>query len=162
TVDARAASLMKFANLDEVVASGNGPAQLKASLKGPISGDLTFDVQLAGEGLAAGLTGKGKLPATGRIQGDALLQVREAGLRPFRPGQIAGSAGPFPFKLSSRVALAAGALTFGGIDAKLGASTVRGHLRVDDALPRRIEGNLDATMADGGSLLAIAIGLPSE
>ena len=161
TVEARATSLVKFANLDEVIASGNGPAQLKASLKGPISGDLTFDVQVAGEGLAAGLTGKGKLPATGRVQGDALVQVREASLKPFRPGQIASSAGTLPFKLSSRLALAAGALTFDGIDAKLGASTVRGHLRVDDASPRRIEGALDTTMADGASLLAIAIGLPS-
>jgi AsmA-like C-terminal region/AsmA family len=160
TVDARAASLVKFANLDGVVASGNGPAQLKATLKGPITGDLTFDVQVAGEGLAARLIGKGKVPATGRIQGDALVQVREAGLKPLRPGQVAGGAGPLPFKLSSRMALAAGALTFDDIDAKLGASTVRGHLRIDDASPRRIEGALDTNMADGGSLLAVAIGLP--
>src|SRR5262245_5120171 len=160
TVDARAASLMKFANLDEVVASGNGPAQLKASLKGPISGDLTFDVKVAGEGLAAGLTGKGKVPATGRIRGDALVQVREASLKPLRPGQIAGSAGLLPFKLSSRMALAAGTLMFDNIDAKLGASTIHGHLRIDDASPRRIEGTLDTNMADGGSLLAVAIGLP--
>src|SRR5262249_43346700 len=108
TIDARAASLMKFANLDEVVASGNGPAQLKASLKGPVSGDLAFDVQVAGEGLAAGLTGKGQVPATGRIQGDALMQVREANLK----APIAGGVGALPFKFSSRVALAAGALTF--------------------------------------------------
>jgi large subunit ribosomal protein L24 len=160
TIDARAASLVKFANLDAVVASGNGPAQLKASLKGPITGDLTFDVQVAGEGLAARLTGKGKVPATGGIQGDALVQVREAGLKPLRPGQVAGGAGPVPFKLSSRMALTAGALTFDDIDAKLGASTVRGHLRIDDASPRRIGGALDTNMADGGSLLAVAIGLP--
>jgi len=160
TVDARAAALMKFANLDEVVASRNAPAQLKASLKGPITGDLAFDVQVVGEGLAAGLTGKGKVPATGRIQGNALVQVREASLKPLRPGPVAGGAGPLPFKLSSRIALAAGALTFDDIDAKLGASTIRGRLRIDDASPRRIEGALDATMADGGSLLAVAIGLP--
>src|SRR5262249_32894318 len=160
TVDASATSLMKFAKLDEVVASGNGPVRLKASLKGPISGDLTFDVQVAGEGLMAGLTGKGKVPATGRIQGDALVQVREVSLKPLRPGQAVGGAGPVPFKLSSRMALAAGALTFDDIDARLGTSTIHGRLRIDDASPRRIEGNLNATTADGGGLLAVAIGLP--
>ena len=160
TVDATTASLMKFANLNEIVASGNGPAQLKARLKGPLSGDLAFDVQVAGEGLAARLTGKGKVPATGRMQGDALVQVREASLKPLRPGPVARSAGPLPFKLSSRLAFAAGALTFDDIAAKLGASTIRGHLRVDDTSPRRIEGTLDTNVADGGGLLAVAIGLP--
>ncbi|HET8545896.1 MAG TPA: AsmA family protein [Pseudolabrys sp.] len=160
TVDATVGSLVKFAKLDEVVASGNGPAQLKASLKGPVGGDLTFDVQVAGEGLAARLTGKGKAPATGRIQGDALVEVREARLKPLRPGPVAANAGQLPFRLSSRVALAAGALTFDDIDAKLGASTIHGRFRIDDASPRRVEGALDANVADSGSLLAIAIGLP--
>jgi large subunit ribosomal protein L24 len=160
TVDATAGSLVKFAKLDEVVASGNGPAQLKASLKGPVDGDLTFDVQVAGEGLAAKLTGRGKAPATDRIQGDALVEVREAHLKPPRPGPVATGPGQLPFRLSSRVALAAGALTFDDIDAKLGASTIHGRFRIDDASPRRVEGALDANVADGESLLAIAIGLP--
>jgi hypothetical protein len=160
TVDATAGSLVKFAKLDEVVASGNGPAQLKASLKGPVGGDLTFDVQVAGEGLAAKLTGKGKVPATGGIQGDALVEVREAHLKPPRPGPGAAGAGQLPIRMSSRVALAAGALTFDDFDAKLGASTIHGRFRIDDASPRRIEGALDANVVDGGGVLAIAIGLP--
>ena len=160
TVDATVGSLVKFAKLDEVVAWGNGPAQLKASLKGPVDGDLAFDVQMAGEGLAAKLTGKGKVPATGRIRGDALVEVREAHLKALRPGPVAASAGQVPFRLSSRVALAAGALTFDDIDAKLGASTIHGRFRIDDATPPRVEGALDTNVADGGSLLAIAIGLP--
>jgi large subunit ribosomal protein L24 len=161
TVDATTtASLVRFAKLEEVVASGNGPAQLKANLKGSPGGELTFGIQLAGPGLAAKVTGKGKMPATGRIQGDAVVQVREASLKPLRPGPLPGSAGLLPFKLSSRMVLAAGALTLDGIDAKLGASTIHGRLRIDDGSPRRIEGALDANTADGGGLLAVAIGLP--
>ncbi len=133
TVDATAGSLVKFAKLDEVVASGNGPAQLKASLKGPVGGELAFEVQVAGEGLAAKLIGKGKVPATGRVQGDALVEVREAHLKPPRPGPGAAGAGQLPFRMSSRVALAAGALTFDDFDAKLGASTMHGRFRIDDA-----------------------------
>ena len=160
TIDATAVSLVKFANLDGVVASGNGPAQLKASLKGPIGGDLTFDVQVAGEGLAAKLAGKGKLPATGRVQGDALVEIREAHLKPLRSGPVVADAGQLPFRLSSRVGLAGGALTFDDIDAKLGASTIHGRFRIDDASPPRVEGALNANVADGGILLASAIGLP--
>ncbi|MFY9687053.1 MAG: AsmA-like C-terminal region-containing protein, partial [Pseudolabrys sp.] len=157
-VDAAAvASLVKFINLDEVLTSGSGPAQLKASLKGSLGGDLTFDVQVVGAGLSAKLAGKGKVPATGRIQGSALVQVREANLKPLRPGPAAG---PVPFRLSSRVGLAAGALTFDDIDARLGVSTIHGRFSIDDASPQRIEGALDANVADGGSLLAVAIGLP--
>ena len=160
TVDTTAGSLVKFAKLDEVVTSGNAPAQLKVSLRGPVGGDLAFDVQVAGEGLAAKLTGKGKVPATGRIQGDALVEVREAHLKPPRPGPGAAGAGQLPFRMSSRVALAAGALTFDDFDAKLGASTIHGRFRIDDASPRRVEGALDANVVDGGGLLAIAVGLP--
>jgi uncharacterized protein involved in outer membrane biogenesis len=158
TVDGTSASLVKFARLDDVVASGNGPAQLKASLKGPIGGDLAFDVQVAGEELAAKLAGKGKVPAKGRIQGDALVEVREAHLKHPRPGPAV--AGQLPFRLSSRIALAAGAFALDDIDAKLGASAIRGRIRIDDASPRHVEGALDANVADGGSLLAIAVGLP--
>jgi large subunit ribosomal protein L24 len=160
TVDGTAGSLVKFAKLDEIVAAGDGPAQLKASLKGPAGGDLAFDVQVAGEGLAAKLTGKGKVPTTGRVQGDALVEVREAHLKPLRSGPVAAGGGQLAFRLSSHVALAAGALTFDDIDAKLGASTIHGRFRVDDNSPRRVEGALDVNVADGGSLLATAIGLP--
>jgi len=82
--------------------------------------------------------------------------VREASLK----APIAGGVGALPFKFSSRVALAAGALTFDGIDAKLGTSAIQGHIRIDDASPRRIEGALDTALADSGNLLAVAIGLP--
>jgi hypothetical protein len=159
-VDATTGALVKLAKLDEVIASGSGPAQVKASLKGPIGGDLAFDVQVEGEGLAARLAGKGKLPATGRIQGDALIQVREALLKPSRPGPVAAGIGQLPFRLSSRVALAAGAFTFSDIDAKLGPTTIHGRFRIDDASPQRVEGALDANVADAGSLLAIAVGMP--
>ena len=161
TVDAAtAASLLKFANLDGLVASGNGPAQVKARLAGPVGGDLAFDMQVVGQGLSAKLTGKGRIPATGRIQGDALIQVQEANLKPLRPGVVADNAGRVPFKLSSRVALAAGLLTLDDIDAKLGASSIHGRLRIDDASPRRVDGALDVSVADGANLLAVAIGMP--
>src|SRR4029078_5909348 len=50
--------------------------------------------------------------------------------------------------------------TFDDVNAKLGASAIHGRFRIDDASPRRVEGAFDVTVADSGSLLAVAIGLP--
>ena len=161
TVDAAAASsLIKLFDLDDLVAAGKGPARLTTRLMGPSGGDLTFDLQLTGEGLSVRSTGKGRLPANGgRVEGNATVHVQEAYLRPLRPGPVSENA-RLPFKLSSRVGLAAGVLSFDDIDARLGTSNIHGRLRVDDSSPRRIEGILDADRADGGELVAVAIGLP--
>ncbi|HZP71105.1 MAG TPA: AsmA family protein [Pseudolabrys sp.] len=161
TVNAAAASLIRFVNLDTFLVAGTGPAQLKARLSGRLDGDLAFDLQLAGDGLSAQFAGKGRrLPATDQIQGDAQLRVREAYLQPLRPGPASGNDGRLALTLSSRVALAAGAATFDDIDAKLGASDLHGRLRIEGSEPRRIDGALNAGMVDGGSLVAAAIGLP--
>ena len=47
---ARSAQLLKFMNLDRMVAAGNGPGQLKIQLAGPVNGDMTFDTQLVWRG----------------------------------------------------------------------------------------------------------------
>src|SRR4029077_1280493 len=55
----RSAQLLKFMNLDRLVAAGNGPRQVKMQLAGPVNGDMTFDTQLSGEGLSARAIGTG-------------------------------------------------------------------------------------------------------
>src|SRR4029079_7816871 len=95
-----------------------------------------------------------------RTRAATWVEVRKPYVMPLRSGPVAVGAGQLAFRLSSHVALAAGALTFDDIDAKLGASTIHGRFRVDDISPRRVEGALDVNVADGGSLLATAIGLP--
>jgi hypothetical protein len=158
-VDATSApSLMKLVDLDDVVVPGNGPARLTVRLTGPARGDLTFDMQIAGEGLSAKFAGKGRT-AGGRIEGNATMQVQEAYLRPLRPGPASAKA-RLPFKLSSRVVLSGGALSLDDIDARLDTSNIRGRLRIDDSSPRRVEGSLDADAANAGNLVALAVGLP--
>lgn len=160
TVDAASASsLMKLIDLDDVVAAGKGPALLTAWLAGPSGDDLTFDTQLSGEGLSAKFVGKGRVPTGGRIEGNAKVEVQQAFLRPLRPGPPPASE-RLPLRLTSRVTLSAGVLRFDDIDARLDGSNIRGHLQVDDSLPRRIEGFLDADVADGGNVIAAIIGLP--
>jgi large subunit ribosomal protein L24 len=67
-----------------------------------------------------------------------------------------------PLRLTSRVAIASGAVTFDDIDAKLGGSGIRGHLAIDNASPRRINGMLEADSADGPALIARGVGLPPQ
>jgi large subunit ribosomal protein L24 len=160
TVEAAAASsLIKLFDLDDRVAAGKGPARLTARLTGAPGGDLMFDLRLAGEGLSVKFAGNGRLPANGRVEGNATVQVQEAYLRPLRPGPVSENA-KLPFKMSSRIGLAAGVLSLDDIDARLDTSIIHGRLRIDDSSPRRIEGMIDADRADGGNLVAVAVGLP--
>lgn len=161
TVNAAAgSSLIKLANLDNIVVSSKGPAQLKVRMAGPIGGDMTFDAQLSGEGQSAHIAGAGRLFGADRVKGAATVQVQGAYLRPPRPGPESGDADRLPFNLSSRITLAGGVMAIDEIDAKLDASSIQGHLRVDDASPRRIEGALECDAADVADLMAFVIGLP--
>jgi large subunit ribosomal protein L24 len=162
TVDAATGPpLLRLAALDGVVAPGPGPAQIKLHLAGPAGGEMTFDVQLTGDGLSAQAAGSGRLFGADR-RGSAVVQVKEALLRPLRPGDEPGGAerDRLPVELSSRVAFAGGAVTADEIKMKLGTSTIHGRLRVEGASPRRVEGALNADTADVGEFIACLIGLP--
>jgi large subunit ribosomal protein L24 len=155
---ARSAQLLKFMNLDRLVASGNGPGQLKIQLAGPVNGDMTFDTQLSGEGLSARAIGTGSYSDAQGIKAAVGLQINEADLKPLR--STAG--GSLPLRMKSRVSLAAGTMTFDDIDAKIAGSTVRGRLAVGEATPRRIDGSIEADTADVPALIARAIGLQPQ
>ena len=155
---ARSAQLLKFMNLDRLVAAGNGPGQLKVQLAGPVNGDMTFDTQLSGEGLSARAIGTGSYSDAQGIKAAVGLQINEADLKPLR--STAG--GSLPLRMKSRVSLAAGTMTFDDIDAKIAGSTVRGRLAVGEATPRRIDGSIEADAADVPALIARAIGLQPQ
>jgi len=160
TVDTQeGAPLIKLMSLDRFVAPGKGPAQLKAQVEGPIGGDMTFDIRLSATDLSAQAKGSGRIFGDQSAKAAATLRVMNADLRPLRPS---GGAAPLPLTLTSRVAIADGALTLDDIDAKLAGSSVRGHLAADNASPRKIEGMLEADRADLPALIACAIGLPSQ
>jgi hypothetical protein len=159
TVDAaRGAQLLKFINLDRLVAAGNGPGQLKIQLAGPVNGDMTFDTQLSGDGLSARANGAGRYSDAQGVTAAAGLQINEADLKPLR----SATGGPLPLRMKSRVSLAAGTMTFDDIDAKIAGSSVRGRLAVGDATPRRIDGAIEADVADVPALVAHAIGLQPQ
>lgn len=153
-------SLVNLMSLDRFVAPGKGPAQLKGQIEGPIGGDMRFDVRLTATGLSAQARGSGQISGNWGTRIAGTLRM-DADLRPLRPHGT-GSGAPLPLTLTSRVAIADGALKLDDIDAKLAGSSVRGHLAVDNASPHKIDGMLEADKADLPALIAFAIGLPSQ
>ena len=163
TVDAgRGEQLVRLMNLDGVVGAGSGPGQLKVQLTGPVSGDIAFDMQLSAEGLSARANGSGRYSEAQGVKVTAALQVNDADLRPLRSTAGAASGAPLPLRMKSRVSLAAGAMTLDDIDAKVGGSSVRGRLALGDAAPRRIDGAIEADVANVPALLGRAIGLQPQ
>ena len=154
----RGEQLLKFMNLDRLVAAGNGAGQLKIQLAGPVSGDMTFDTQLSADGLSARANGTGRYSDSQGIKASAGLQINEADLKPLR--STAG--GPLPLRMKSRVSIAAGTTTFDDIEAKVAGSSIRGRLAVSEATPRRIDGAIEVDVADVPALIARAIGLQPQ
>ena len=53
-------------------------------------------------------------------------------------------------------------MTFDDIDAKLGGSSIRGHLAIGTASPRKIDGLIEADAAQAPPFIAWLIGLPVQ
>ena len=163
TIDASVgAPLIELLSFDRIVAVGKGPGQLKVQVAGPMDGDMALDIRLSADGLLAQASGHGRPFEDQGAKIAATLQVLDADLRPLRPAAGVGSTGSLPLRLTSRVAIAGGAITLDDIDAKLGGSGIRGHLAIDNASPRRIDGMLEADLADGPALIARGVGLPPQ
>jgi uncharacterized protein involved in outer membrane biogenesis len=158
TVDAPDGSaLIRFVNLDWLVAVGNGPARLKMQAAGPVTGDTTFEARLSADGLSAQASGNGRLSEGEGIKATAAVRVLSADLRP-----VLAARSPLPLQMTSRVTIAGGTMAFENIDARLAGSGIRGRITVNDASPRQIDGSIQADAADVPVLLARAIGLQPQ
>jgi large subunit ribosomal protein L24 len=161
TVDApQGSALIKFMNLDWLVAVRNGPGQLKVQAGGPLTSDMTFEARLSADGLSAQAGGSGRLSEGEGIRAAATLRVTSADLRPILTGPAAGSS--LPLQMTSRVTIAGEGITFEDIDAKLAGSGIHGRIAVGDSSPRRIDGRIESDAADVPVLLARGIGLQPQ
>ena len=159
---AEGAPLISLLMLEQFVAAGKGPGQLKLQVNGPVNGDMTLGIQVAAVGLSAQANGKARLSAEKGAQVEAILQVQDADVRPLRSSAAIGNANSLPLAMTARVAMTGGAVTFEDIDAKLGGSGIRGRLAIGNASPRRIDGTIEADAAEVPAFIAWAAGLPSQ
>ncbi len=157
---AESAPLISLLSLERFVAAGKGPSQLKLQVSGRVDGDMALGIQVSAAGLSAKADGKARLSAEKGPQFEGALQVQEADVRPLRPA--AGGTDPLPLTMTSRLAITGGAITLDGIEARLGGSGLRGHLAIDNASPRRVDGAIEADAAEGPAFIAWAVGLPAQ
>ena len=157
---AESAPLIALLNLERFVAAGKGPGQVKLQASGRVDGDLALGLQVSAAGLSAQANGKARLSAEKGPKFEGTLQVQEADVRPLR--STAASTDPLPLTLTSHVAITGNATTLDNIDAKLGGAGIRGHLAVDHAAPRRVDGAIEADTVEGPAFIAWAVGLPAQ
>ena len=132
TIDAPdGAALIKLLGLDRIVAAGKGPGQLKLLVNGPAGRDMQIDWRLkAGDMLAQSYRPRTDFARPGRQAGVEPGGV-EGRLAPVAAGRRGGRWRSLPLSLNARLAIAGRNITFDDIDARLGASTVRGRLAID-------------------------------
>lgn len=150
-------ALVKLLGIDSIVVAGKGPGQFKLAATGSVSRDMQIDLTLRAGSLSARSTGHGTLSLDKGIRLSSTLDIASAALRPLRPG--AGKE-VLPFSGNSRVTIDGNKVSADDIVAKLGGATIRGRLSIDGALPRHIDGALEADSIDGPALIASAIAMP--
>jgi AsmA-like protein len=153
------APLIALLNLEPFVAAGKGPGQLKLHASGAPDGDMALGLQISAAGLSAQANGTARLFAEKGAKIDGTLKVEQADIRPLPHG---GSASILPLAMTARVAAGGDAMKLDDIAAKLGGSSIGGHLSVDNASPRRVGGEIEADAPDGPAFIAWAAGLPAQ
>jgi hypothetical protein len=159
---AEGATLLKLVSLDQVVAAGKGPGHLNLQIDGPADGDMSGSLRLSADGLLVQSIVRGSISLDQGAKLTGSLQVPTANLRALYPASVAGNADRLPLSFASRIAIAGRNITLDDIDASLGGSAIRGHLTIDGASPRRIDGALDADTLDAAALIASATGMPAS
>jgi large subunit ribosomal protein L24 len=136
--------------LDRMVAS-QGALRLEGNASGMWRSPLKFDARLTGDDINADVQGTGD-PWADQPTATATLNARRLDIAPLFDLRSA-----FVVGLSSRVAVAGGALTFDDLDVSVGASHARGRLKISPE-PATIEGALTTDALDLGAVAGVALG----
>ncbi len=150
-IDAEQGSgLLGLLALDRMVA-GRGSLHLEGNASGTWRSPLKFDVKLVGDDLDADVQGTGD-PWAEQSTATAALNARRLDIAPLFDLRSA-----FIVGLSSRLAVAGGVLNLNDLDATVGATHARGHLKILRE-PATIEGALTTDALDLGAVAGVALG----
>ncbi|HEX3710142.1 MAG TPA: AsmA family protein [Pseudolabrys sp.] len=158
TVDAPdGEAMIKMLGLDRIATAGKGDGQIKLSVNGHPDLDLNVEAKLSGGGLQAQGIGQGQISLDQGAHLTGTLDVPTADLAPLRPAGV----GALPFTLTSRFSVSGRRVSFDDINARIAGSSVRGHIALDGASPRRIDGELEADAFDIAAAIARATDMPA-
>lgn len=148
--------LAALTGVDRLAAIEAKPVLLTMSANGALDQALACDLRLAAGGLSAAATGTMRLGQgewSGR--GDVAVTATDA-----RPLLNSGAKAALPVTLDGRLAFGGRALTMEALKARIADSELSARLALNVASPISIDGRVDATDVDVGSVLAVAVTSP--
>jgi large subunit ribosomal protein L24 len=149
-------NLLAVLGLSRMVEIEPGPGAFTVNLSGPANGELKVESRLVAKGLEAKAAGTAR-PFGAAPSASLRANIVRANVSPLR---VAGR-DALAVTFDGRVAFAGDGLTLSDINANVGGTGLRGKLGWSLSAPHRISGELDADTADGASLMAAAIGMPT-
>lgn len=150
--------LAALTGLDRLAAIEARPALLTLTANGALDDALACDLRLAAGGLSAAGTGTLRL-RKGEWSGNGDVAVTAADARPL---VNTGAKAALPVTLDSRLAFAGPALNVETLKARIGDASVTGRLALNFVSPVSIDGRLDATDVDVGSVVAAVVTSPRQ
>lgn len=145
--------LAALTGVDQFVAIEARPALLTLSANGALDGALACDLRLAAGGLSATGTGMLRL-RTGEWSGNGDVAVTATDARPLLN---AGAEVALPVTLDGRLAFAGPVLTVETLKGHIGDSNLTGRLALNLSSPVSIDGRIEASDVDVGSVVAVAV-----
>jgi large subunit ribosomal protein L24 len=153
------ASLLALLGLDGAIAAKDGAGQLQGTATGVWGAPLRLKVSLSGASFEAEAQGTANpfVPEAKAIQASVALKARGINLAPLfdlKPSDKLAQ----DVRLSTRLSLAGGKLSFDDIDGATAGSRLRGHMAVTLDEARKLEGEVGLDALDIAPAFALAIG----
>lgn len=152
----RGSSVLALLGLDRVIAAGEGAAQFQGSAAGVWQKPLRLNVKISGAGLDAEAQGTAE-PWAAEPKASVNLKARSVNLAPLfdlKPSDARAQ----NIRVSSRVSLAGGKLTFDDLDSVILGSRLRGHMALTLDDERNVDGEVGLDALELAPAFALAIG----
>jgi large subunit ribosomal protein L24 len=155
-------ALVSLLGLNRLLAVDHLPGQLVASANGHLNGDVHVDTRVSVSGFDSSLGGVLRFRGNQMPVGSLQVQAAAGDLRPLRAAMTGQPGEAVPVAVKAALTANGNDLSFTGIAATIGKSTVQGHLTVKVASPVDVEGAIEADQADGATVIAMLLGLPGN
>ncbi|MGJ4943400.1 AsmA-like C-terminal region-containing protein [Bradyrhizobium sp. HKCCYLS1011] len=160
--------LLTLLGLDRLAATGNGPGLLETNISGNWHAPLRVTAKISGVGLDGEVQGTVEstsgswtnalsLAAADLLKANLNLRLRNVNLAPM-VGLNPQVAAAQNVRLSARVGLSAGRMTFDDIDGLAGGARLRGRLALTLEDDKQLDGELGLDALNVPQVLALAIG----
>ncbi|MEN3377130.1 MAG: hypothetical protein V7604_2485, partial [Hyphomicrobiales bacterium] len=155
-------ALTGLLGLDRVLNVDKRAGSLNLAIRSAAGGDATLDARITAGGLSASAIGTARLFSASGLSAALDLTLRSADAGALRRAVPGSSVTLLPVALSAKLKASPNDFALDGISGSVGASPVRGKLKLSLAPAKTIEGQIDSDFLDAGALVAAAAGMPKS